>query len=211
VQAPSPGRIEQIGAPVSKPLVSLAALAGASLLLAACGGTSYGGGSSSSAAPSAAAKTGSSGTASAGAVKTASNPKLGATILVNSGGMTLYRLSAETGGKFICTSTSCLAVWHPLAAAAGSTPSGASSLSVVKRPDGSAQVAYKGQPLYTFASDAKPGDTSGQGVKDVGTWNAVTVGGGSAAAGSAAGGSPSSSSEMGYGEGSSSSGAGYHY
>jgi predicted lipoprotein with Yx(FWY)xxD motif len=196
---------------VYKPLASLAVVAGAALLLAACGGSSYGGGSSSSAVqsyrPSAAAKSGSSGTASAGVVKTASNPKLGASILVNSAGMTLYRLSAETPGKFICTSKSCLAVWHPLAAAAGSTPSGVSSLSVVKRPDGSAQVAYKGQPLYTFASDAKPGDTAGQGFKDVGTWNAVTVSGGSA---SAAGAASSSSSETGQGEGSSSAGPEYH-
>jgi predicted lipoprotein with Yx(FWY)xxD motif len=200
---------------VYKPLASLAAVAGAALLLAACGGSSYGGGSSSSAVrsyrPSAAATTGSSGTASAGVVKTASNQKLGESILVNSAGMTLYRLSAETGGRFICTSKSCLAVWHPLAAAAGSAPSGASSLSVVKRPDGSAQVAYKGQPLYTFASDAKPGDTAGQGFKDVGTWNAVTVSGGSAGGASAPGAASSPSSEMGHGEGSSSAAPEYHY
>jgi predicted lipoprotein with Yx(FWY)xxD motif len=200
---------------VYKPLASLAAVAGAALLLAACGGSSYGGGSSSSAVqsyrPSAAAKTGSTSTASAGVVKTASNQKLGTRILVSSGGMTLYRLSAETGGRFICTTKSCLALWHPLAAAAGSTPSGVSSLSVVKRPDGSSQVAYKGQPLYAFASDAKPGDTAGQGFKDVGTWNAVTVGGGSAGGGSAAGAASSSSSEMGNGEGSPSAGSQYHY
>jgi hypothetical protein len=30
-------------------------------------------------------------------------------------------------------------------------------------------------PLYTFAQDQKPGDTLGQGIKDVGTWGAVTV------------------------------------
>jgi len=30
-------------------------------------------------------------------------------------------------------------------------------------------------PLYTFAQDQKPGDAGGQGIKDVGTWTAVTV------------------------------------
>jgi hypothetical protein len=43
----------------------------------------------------------------------------------------------------------------------------------VKRPGGSEQVTYKGMPLYTFAADYSPGQTNGQGIKDVGTWNAV--------------------------------------
>jgi len=72
-------------------------------------------------------------------------------------------------------------VWHPLTVAAGSTPAGVSSLATVKRPDGSVQVTYKGTPLYTFAQDQSPGQAHGQGVKDVGTWSAVTVSGESAA------------------------------
>jgi hypothetical protein len=31
-------------------------------------------------------------------------------------------------------------------------------------------------PLYTFAEDRAPGEAKGQGIKDVGTWKAVTVG-----------------------------------
>ena len=31
-------------------------------------------------------------------------------------------------------------------------------------------------PLYTFAQDQQPGDAKGQGLKDVGTWNAVRTG-----------------------------------
>jgi predicted lipoprotein with Yx(FWY)xxD motif len=89
--------------------------------------------------------------------------------------MTLYSLSAEHGGKFICASTSCTQIWHPLSAAGG-TPSGVASLSTVTRPDGTQQVTYKGMPLYTFAQDQNPGDAKGQGFKDVGTWSAVTVG-----------------------------------
>jgi predicted lipoprotein with Yx(FWY)xxD motif len=90
--------------------------------------------------------------------------------------MTLYALSAEQGGKFICTG-SCLQVWHPVsAAAAGAQPQGGvGSLGTIKRPEGSEQVTYKGMPLYTFASDTQAGDAKGQGLKDVGTWAAVTV------------------------------------
>jgi hypothetical protein len=57
------------------------------------------------------------------------------------------------------------------------TPTGTvSSLGTVRRPDGTVQVTYKGQPLYTFAQDTKPGEANGQGIKDVGTWTVVTVG-----------------------------------
>ncbi|MGC2374428.1 MAG: hypothetical protein WA484_11205 [Solirubrobacteraceae bacterium] len=89
--------------------------------------------------------------------------------------MTLYHLSGEHNGKFICTSSACVRIWHPLSVASG-TPSGTvGSLGTVKRPDGTVQVTYKGMPLYTFASDRKPGEAKGQGIKDVGTWTAVTV------------------------------------
>lgn len=36
-------------------------------------------------------------------------------------------------------------------------------------------MTYKGMPLYTFAEDTAPGQAKGQGIKDVGTWNAVTT------------------------------------
>jgi predicted lipoprotein with Yx(FWY)xxD motif len=101
----------------------------------------------------------------------------GKTILVNRRGMTLYHLSVERRGHFICTSSACLAEWKPLVVARGVTPTGAKSLGVVKRPDGRRQVAYKGGPLYTFDEDHRPGDMKGNGFKDVGTWHVVTVAG----------------------------------
>jgi predicted lipoprotein with Yx(FWY)xxD motif len=149
----------------------------ASLTLAACGSSSSGSGSSSSQASTAAAATtaASSGT-SAVLVKSAANPTLHATVLVNAQGMTLYALSGEQGGKFICTSSACTTVWHPLAASSA-TPSGSvGSLGAVKRPDGTEQVTYKGMPLYTFSEDQTAGEAKGQGIKDVGTWTAVTIG-----------------------------------
>jgi predicted lipoprotein with Yx(FWY)xxD motif len=111
-------------------------------------------------------------------VKTASNSAIGKTVLVDAHGMTLYRLSGESATNFICKSSACTAVWHPLAAPSGGAPTGVSSLGTVTRPDGSSQVTYKGEPLYTFASDKAPGDANGQGLKDVGTWEAVSTGGG---------------------------------
>jgi predicted lipoprotein with Yx(FWY)xxD motif len=99
----------------------------------------------------------------------------GKTILVNRRGLTLYHLSVERKGHFICTSSACLAEWHPLVVARGTTPTGAKSLSTVKRPDRRLQVAYKGGPLYTFDEDHKPGDMRGNGLKDVGTWHVVMV------------------------------------
>jgi len=101
----------------------------------------------------------------------------GRTILVNRNGRTLYHLSIERRGHFICTTGACLAEWHPLVVARGVTPTGAKSLSLVKRPDGRRQVAYKGGPLYTFDEDEKSGDTNGDGFKDVGTWHVIAVAG----------------------------------
>jgi len=155
--------------------VIVALLAG-SLVLAACGSSSS---SKSSGAAAAAAPTSSqaSSSTSAPAVKTASNSTLGTTVLVNAQGLTLYHLSGEQNGKFICTSAACVKTWHPLTAPGGAAPTGSvGSLGTVKRPDGTMQVTYKGTPLYTFAQDQKAGDAKGQGIKDVGTWTAVTTG-----------------------------------
>jgi predicted lipoprotein with Yx(FWY)xxD motif len=140
----------------------------ASLVIAACGS------GTSSNTTSSAAQTG-SGSSGSVAVKSASNPTLG-TILVDSQGMALYHLSGEQNGKFICTSSACLSVWHPLTASSSATPSGeVGSLGTVKRSDGTIQVTYKGTPLYTFAQDQQPGETKGQGIKDVGTWSVVAT------------------------------------
>ncbi len=161
-----------------KPIGVLVPTLAASALLAACGSSSSSK-QSSSATTNQPATTSSSAQSSA-SVKTARDASLGATILENPQGMTLYHLSGEQNGKFICTSSSCVGIWHPLTVSSGSAPSGAESLGTVKRPDGTEQVTYKGMPLYTFAQDAKEGETKGQGIKDVGTWSAVTTGSSSA-------------------------------
>jgi predicted lipoprotein with Yx(FWY)xxD motif len=109
-------------------------------------------------------------------VMTAKNKTLGRTILVNRRGLTLYALSVERHGKFICTNAACLALWKPLVIAKGSTPTGIAGLGTVKRPDKRIQVTYRGAPLYRFVQDRRPGQIKGNGFKDVGTWRVVTVG-----------------------------------
>jgi len=182
----------------------------ASLALAACGGSSSSS-STQASTPATSATSASSGGATAGVVKTASNSTLGATVLVNAQGMTLYHLSGEQGGKFICTSAACVATWPPLLASSSAAPTGGvEKLGTVKRPNGTTQVTYNGEPLYTFAHD-KAGEANGQGIKDVGTWSAVTTSASSATATPAAAAPPAapaaSSSENPSGGG----GGGYSY
>jgi predicted lipoprotein with Yx(FWY)xxD motif len=104
---------------------------------------------------------------------------LGKTVLTNNAGRTLYSLSAEKRGRFICTDRTCLALWRPLVVPAGTKPTGPAPLGTVKRPDGRIQVTYRGRPLYTFTEDRKPGEANGEGFKDVGTWHAATPAGAS--------------------------------
>jgi predicted lipoprotein with Yx(FWY)xxD motif len=103
----------------------------------------------------------------------ADNPALGKTVLTTTKGRTLYSLSVEKNGKFICTS-SCLSVWHPLLVPTGVRPTGPVKLGTIERPEGGTQVTYKGRPLYRFGGDTKAGQANGEGIKDVGTWHAAS-------------------------------------
>jgi predicted lipoprotein with Yx(FWY)xxD motif len=104
----------------------------------------------------------------------AENATLGKTVLTTTKGRTLYSLSVERNGKFVCTA-SCLSVWHPLMVPAGVRPTGPVKLGTVERPEGGTQVTYKGRPLYRFGGDAKAGQANGEGIKDVGTWHAASA------------------------------------
>ncbi|HMJ72043.1 MAG TPA: hypothetical protein VK471_01630 [Solirubrobacterales bacterium] len=106
-------------------------------------------------------------------VKETHSSSLGSTVLTANNGLTLYSLSVEKNGRFICTG-SCLKDWHPLVVAAGVKPAGPVALGTVKRPDGRRQVTFEGRPLYTFDDDKRKGDANGEGFKDVGTWHAAT-------------------------------------
>ena len=82
-------------------------------------------------------------------------------------GMTLYTYDKDSAGKSACNGP-CATNWPPLTAAADAKPSG--EWSIVTRDDGSKMWAYKGKPLYTFAKDTKPGDTTGDGFLN-GAWH----------------------------------------
>jgi predicted lipoprotein with Yx(FWY)xxD motif len=102
----------------------------------------------------------------------------GKTILTLANGHTLYGLSAERHGKFICTKSSgCLAAWHPLLVPMGTKVSAPLKLGTIERPEGDVQVTLRGLPLYSFAGDKRPGQDNGEGLKDVGTWHPVVVAG----------------------------------
>jgi predicted lipoprotein with Yx(FWY)xxD motif len=107
-------------------------------------------------------------------------------VLVDAKGRTLYTSEQEMSGKILCSTKDCTAIWTPLTVDAGQKPTGPSAVSAklgtVKRPDGASQVAFNGEPLYTFSFDHAAGDVSGEGQKDSfnGTsfiWHAATTSG----------------------------------
>ncbi len=105
----------------------------------------------------------------AGAVQAGDMPvntgKLGDQVfLMDQNKMTLYTFDKDTKGVSNCNGP-CAAKWPPLLAEAGTKlPYG---YSLIKRADGSMQIAYKGHPLYLWVKDSKPGDMTGDGVKGV--------------------------------------------
>jgi predicted lipoprotein with Yx(FWY)xxD motif len=100
-------------------------------------------------------------------VKVAKSDKLGS-YLTDAKGMTLYVFKKDSPGKSACAGD-CVAKW-PLyfRESVGITGSlKASDFGTITREDGQKQTTYRGLPLYYFAADKAPGDTNGQGVKDV--------------------------------------------
>ena len=81
--------------------------------------------------------------------------------LVDAKGMTLYTTGNDTiPGKSTCNGP-CATNWPPLTAAADAASMG--DWTVVTRDDNTKQWAYKGKPLYTYKTDAKEGDVTGDG------------------------------------------------
>lgn len=100
--------------------------------------------------------------------------------LTDGSGRTLYLFTADGAGTSKC-SGACASYWPPLTTS-GMPAAGdgvdASKLGVITRDDGSAQVIYNGHPLYYYASDAAPGDATGQGLNlSGGLWWVVSPGG----------------------------------
>jgi predicted lipoprotein with Yx(FWY)xxD motif len=100
--------------------------------------------------------------AQAGSVMQGSTPK--GHVLTNEKGMTLYTFDKDGMGQSACVDA-CAQNWPPLLADAGAKVLGEYSL--IKRADGALQWAYRGKPLYLWAKDMKPGDTTGDGFRDI--------------------------------------------
>lgn len=172
-------------------VVAIAGTALLSLAAAACGS----GNSNSNSTPSATAAAtsmaetpavgGASATAAGGSYSTPAagggapsstsigvgNTSLGS-VLVDGQHLTLYVFSKDTAGngKSACAGT-CATTWPPLiVTSVPPNPTGASGkLATITRTDGTLQLTYNGMPLYRYAGDKSPGDTSGNGI--AGVWS----------------------------------------
>ena len=152
-----------------------------SLLVVLVAGTAAGcgsSGSSSSASTStpAASAPQSSKTAAAAASPTAQEAvittkhqgKLGTILAYGPKQLTVYLFEADKAPSSNC-SAACASAWPPVIGSPTATGAAhASTLSTIRRSDGSLQVTYNGHPLYRFIKDKDDGDAYGQGVKAFG-------------------------------------------
>jgi len=101
-------------------------------------------------------------------------------ILVDARGRSLYLFEQDKGTASTCYGA-CASIWPPLTVSA--SPKGAdgivaSKLGTTKRKDGKAEVTYNGHPLYYYAGDQKPGDTTGEGLNQFGApWDVLSTSG----------------------------------
>ncbi len=156
----------------TKLLLTLAGSALAVVALAGCtsmpaASTSGGGTSNSSSSASAAAGDDLS-TASTG---------LG-TIVVDGKGLTAYYYDSDTANSGMSTcSGACASLW-PAITSASATPKVegvTGTVGTITGVNGDMQITIDGRPIYTYASDSTPGDTTGQGFG--GVWHVVAPNG----------------------------------
>lgn len=88
----------------------------------------------------------------------------GKSVLTDANGMTLYTFDKDAAGVSNCYD-SCAQNWPPAIADAGAAADG--DFTLVDRTDGTKMWAFKGMPLYLWAKDSKPGDTTGDMVGNV--------------------------------------------
>ena len=102
-------------------------------------------------------------------------------VLVDSKGLTVYMLTADTKGHSTC-SAQCLQYWPLVPAPAGAdippVQGISAALATTKAISGASMVTAGGWPLYTFVKDTAPGQVAGEGVNTFGgTWYAVSPSG----------------------------------
>jgi len=158
--------------------IALGVIAGTAVLVA----TAYGGTPSTSRAPK-------------GALVALRKTTLGS-VLVDARGRTLYLFEKDRNGVSACV-TACVKFWPPLISRARPRAGKGvhkAMLGITRRQDRRRQVTYAGHPLYTFAGDKIPGQTSGEGLTNFGAeWYALAPSGHTV--------EPSQPSNGGYGSG----------
>ena len=92
-------------------------------------------------------------------------------ILVDLKGRGLYSYDGDVDPKRSLCINQCRLLWPPIAASAEAKPKG--QFTIVARPDGTRQWAYRGKPLYRWVSDQKRGDAAGDGI--MGVWHLVKL------------------------------------
>lgn len=99
-------------------------------------------------------------------LEVASSDELGE-FLTGPEGFTLYAFLNDDQGESTCYDT-CAGTWPPVIdspdAGDGVDPA---LLGTTTRDDGAEQVTYNGWPLYYYAGDVNPGDTTGQGFSGI--------------------------------------------
>jgi predicted lipoprotein with Yx(FWY)xxD motif len=117
----------------------------------------------------------------AATVQTKTVKKLG-TILVNNKGRTLYMFVPDKQKKVTCKGK-CAVVWPPLKVKSGQKPTAGGAakqklLGTDNNPGGGKVVTYNRWPLYTYVTDTKSGQTTGQGVNaNGGKWYVLSPSG----------------------------------
>lgn len=94
-------------------------------------------------------------------------------ILSDGRGRALYVFTREKTSRSECYGE-CADAWPPLLTEGEPRAAGGASarlLGTTRRHDGSTQVTYRGQPVYYYVSDTKPGQVTCQAVAEFGgTW-----------------------------------------
>src|ERR1044072_881386 len=147
-------KIEWRKGAITLPLVAIAALT------AGCGGDSGAAGDTGS--------DGAAGAAPGGGALVSVATVQDAHVLVDAEGRTLYGAAAEKHGDIRCVAA-CESFWVPAPAdqadLKGVTPGLSQDVGVVDRPDGTSQLTFDGQPLYTFSQE-DAGELTGDGFTD---------------------------------------------
>jgi predicted lipoprotein with Yx(FWY)xxD motif len=111
--------------------------------------------------------------------------RYGTILVMGSGpfrGFTLYAFSLDKRNKDACQGIpACLTAWPPVTAPNGVAPGPGvkrSLIGTIRLKSGRVQVTYNGRPLYRYAGDTHPGETTFINLFQFqGTWPAVNAAG----------------------------------